>query len=312
MVEVQVINANKVPDHLVLRIAAYCRVSSDSDDQQNSFINQVHTYTEYINSQPNMELVDIYADEGITGTAMNKRDDFMRMMRDCRKGKIDRIIVKSVSRFARNTVECLKTIRELKAKGITVLFEKENIDTGKMTDEILITVMSSIAQSESLSISKNLKMMNRNRMENGTYISHMAPYGYIYKDRTYVIDESKSEVVRWIFTEYLSGNGAAVIANKLNADCVPPNDKAERWYINTIYKILRNEKYVGDTLMQKTFHEDNLPYTPRKNNGELDKYYVYNTHDPIIDRETFDITITRSRFPTTVYELIIKNAIIIS
>ncbi len=291
MVDVQVIEATQQTlNSNKKRIAAYCRVSSDSSDQINSFIAQVHNYTEYINSQPEMELVDIYADEGISGTTMEKRDDFLRMLKDCRKGKIDRIITKSVSRFARNTMECLKIIRQLKAEGITVLFEKENIDTAKMSDEIFITMLSGVAQCESKSISKNVKIMNRKRMQDGTYISRMAPYGYNYENKTYNIDESKAKIVRRIFSEYLAGYGTSIIANKLNDDRIPPNGNAKKWYSGTIFKMLHNEKYAGDTLWQKTYHENDLPYTTKKNNGELEKYYIYNTHTPLIDRITFELT----------------------
>ena len=269
------------------RVAAYCRVSSESEDQMNSFYAQVKYYSAHVGDLPNSELVDIYADEGISGSTIHKRDEFMRMLADCDKGRIDRIITKTVSRFARNTLDCLETVRSLKAKGVSVYFEEQNIDTEKMTDEMLITMYGNIAQNEAKSISQNLKSMNRKRMADGSYISRMAPYGYRYEDQTYIICIAPALIVRRIFHEYLKGYGAAAIANRLNIEGVEPPNGAKRWYPNTIYGMLRNEKYAGDTLLQKTFREDDLPFTSRKNRGELPSYYVENTHIAIIEREVY-------------------------
>ena len=271
------------------RIAAYCRVSSNSDDQLNSFYAQVKYYTTRVDELPNSELVDIYADEGISGSTISKRTDFQRMLADCDKGKVDRIITKTVSRFARNTLDCLETVRSLKAKGVSVYFEEQNIDTEKMSDEMLITMYGNIAQNEAKSISKNLKFMNRKRMADGCYVSRMAPYGYKYEDRTYIVCISHALVVRRIFREYLKGHGAAAISNLLNDEGIAPPERAKRWYPNTIYGILRNEKYVGDTRFQKTFREDDLPFTKRINKGQLESYYVENTHMPIVEREVFEL-----------------------
>lgn len=270
------------------RIAAYCRVSSNSDDQLNSFYAQVKYYTTRVDEFPNSELVDIYADEGVSGSTIRKRADFQRLLADCDKGKVDRIITKTVSRFARNTLDCLETVRSLKAKGVSVYFEEQNIDTDKMTDEMLITMYGNIAQNEAKSISKNLKMMNRKRMADGCYVSRMAPYGYKYEDRTYIVCIVPALVVRRIFREYLKGLGAAAISNLLNDEGVPPPERAKRWYPNTIYGILKNEKYIGDTRYQKTFREDDLPFTKRINKGQLESYYVENTHMPIVEREVFN------------------------
>ena len=270
------------------RIAAYCRVSSNSDDQLNSFYAQVKYYTTRIDEFPNAELVDIYADEGVSGSTIRKRADFQRLLADCDKGKVDRIITKTVSRFARNTLDCLETVRSLKAKGVSVYFEEQNIDTEKMSDEMLITMYGNIAQNEAKSISRNLKMMNRKRMADGCYVSRMAPYGYRYEDRTYIVCIAPALVVRRIFREYLKGLGAAAISNLLNDEDVPPPERAKRWYPNTVYGILKNEKYVGDTRFQKTFREDDLPFTKRINKGQLESYYVENTHMPIVEREVFE------------------------
>ncbi|MCM1228249.1 MAG: recombinase family protein, partial [Clostridium sp.] len=161
----------------VIRCAAYCRVSSDSEDQLNSFMAQTRYYGQIFEHSETETLIDIYADEGVTGTCEDKREDFQRMMKDCRKGKIDRIYTKSISRFARNTRDCLKNIRELKSLGITIFFEKENIDTANMTDEMIITIMGGLAQEESVSISQNVQWSIQKRMQNGTYNVSSLPYG---------------------------------------------------------------------------------------------------------------------------------------
>ena len=172
-----------------LRVAAYCRVSSDSEDQLHSYAAQIRAYTEEIAQHDGWELVDVYADEGLTGTRMDKRDDFNRMMRDCRKGRIDRILVKSVSRFARNTKECLSALRELSGMGVSVQFEKENIDTKTLTTELMVSVSGSLAQQESISISANQKMSYQRRMERGEFITCTAPYGYR------IVDKKNLEII---------------------------------------------------------------------------------------------------------------------
>ena len=178
MAEVQVIPPKAArPD--TLRVAAYCRVSSDSADQLHSYAAQIRAYTQAINAHDGWDLVDIYADEGLTGTRMDKREDFNRLMADCRKGKIDKIVVKSISRFARNTRDCLATLRELSSLGVTVKFEKENIDTGTLTSELMVSVSASLAQEESISISKNQRMSYQRRMERGEFITCSAPFGYV-------------------------------------------------------------------------------------------------------------------------------------
>ena len=192
------------PEHL--RVAAYCRVSSDSEDQLHSYAAQIRNYTEVIAQHDGWELVDVYADEGLTGTRMDKRDDFNRMMRDCRKGKIDRILVKSVARFARNTKECLASLRELSGMGVTVRFEKENIDTGTLTTELMVSVSGSLAQQESLSISANQRLSYQHRMECGEFITCSAPYGYRIKDKKNLeILPEEAAAVRWAFDAYLKG-----------------------------------------------------------------------------------------------------------
>ena len=192
------IAATEQPQDIRLRVAAYARVSSSSDEQLNSFAAQNRYYTELISGKDNWQLVDIYADEGITGTSIEKRDDFKRMLRDCERGLIDRILVKSISRFARNTTECLETVRSLKARGVSVYFEKEGIDTGKVSGEMLTAVFASLAQAESESISKNMRWSYQKRMQMGTYIPASIPFGYLLKDGKITIEPEEADVVRKI------------------------------------------------------------------------------------------------------------------
>mgnify|MGYP000018747029 FL=1 len=199
-----------------IRCAAYCRVSSDSEDQLNSFMAQTRYYSQVFKDSETEELIDIYADEGITGTREDKRDEFQRMLKDCRRGKIDRIYTKSISRFARNTKDCLKSVRELKALGITIFFEKENIDTANMTDEMMITIMGGLAQEESTSISQNMRWSIKKRMENGTFELSCPPYGYIKENGKLVVDPAQAQTVQNIFSWYLSGYGIISIVNRLN------------------------------------------------------------------------------------------------
>ena len=230
-----------VPEHL--RVAAYCRVSSDSEDQLHSYAAQIRNYTEVIAQHDGWELVDVYADEGLTGTRMDKRDDFNRMMRDCRKGKIDHILVKSVARFARNTKECLASLRELSGMGVTVRFEKENIDTGTLTTELMVSVSGSLAQQESLSISANQRLSYQHRMECGEFITCSAPYGYRIKDKKNLeILPEEAAAVRWAFDAYLKGNSSKWIAEQLTAKGVPTQNGAEKWQETSIRYLLTNEK----------------------------------------------------------------------
>ena len=189
--QVITIEATERPCDIQVRVAAYVRVSSNSDDQLNSFAAQTNYYTSLVSSKENWTLVDIYADEGITGTSTEKREDFRRMISDCKKGEIDRILVKSISRFARNTKECLEAVRELKALGVSVCFEKENIDTAKMTGEMLTAMFASLAQAESESISGNMRWSYQKRMQNGRFITNCAPFGYRLKNGTLEVEKMK-------------------------------------------------------------------------------------------------------------------------
>ena len=281
----------------IIKVAAYCRVSTNSEDQVNSFSAQLKYYTEYISSNPRMELVDIYADEGITGTCVSKRDEFKRMMRDASNGKLDRIFVKSVSRFARNTLECLEAIRILKSLDVTVIFENDNIDTETMNSELILYVKSAFAQSEALSGSKRVSTAIRMKMENGEFITYNAPYGYkLDKECHLLIVPEEAEVIRRIFELYLSGKGMGKIAETLNDENIP--NASGKWSVSGIRYILLNEKYIGDSILQKTYTPCTLPLKNIPNRGELDMYYVSNSHEGIISRETFEFT-KRRMFQTT-------------
>lgn len=286
-------NVTVIPPRAVrpdtLRVAAYCRVSSDSADQLHSYAAQIQYYTDLIQNHDGWDLVDVYADKGITGTRMDKREDFNRLLADCRKGKIDKVLVKSISRFARNTRDCLASLRELFRLGVSVLFEKENIDTGTLTTELMVSVSSSLAQQESVSISQNQQMSYQRRMERGEFITCTAPYGYRMPDgKNLVIEESEAREVRWMFQAYLDGNSVKRIAEEMNRKEVHNSWKRGVWYEQLIRKMLSNEKYVGDSLCQKTYTANTFPFVKKTNHGEVDQYYIENTHPAIISRETFD------------------------
>lgn len=271
-----------------LRVAAYCRVSSDSADQLHSYAAQIKAYTRLIDEHDGWELVDIYADEGLTGTRMDKREDFNRLMHDCRHGKVDKVVVKSISRFARNTRDCLVTLRELSTLGVTVKFEKENIDTGTLTSELMVSVFGTLAQEESISISKNQRISYQRRMERGEFITCKAPFGYRLVDgKNLEIVPEKAAYVRWMYEEYLNGRSVEWLAERMTETGVPTTDGSKKWYPFTITYILKNEKNVGDALCQKTF-ASGFPFVKQRNHGEKDQYYIENTHPAIVTREMFD------------------------
>ena len=260
----------------IIRCAAYCRVSSDSADQLNSFMAQLKYYENFLADSETETLVNVYADEGVTGTREDKREDFQRMMSDCRKGKIDRIYTKSISRFARNTKDCLKNIRELKSLGITVFFEKENIDTANMHDEMMITIMGGLAQEESTSLSQNMRWSIQKRMQNGTYKIARPPFGFDIINGKLEVNEEKAQIVNQIFNWYISGCGLQKIANILNENCIPSSQKQTKWTADIVKYILTNERYIGDAVFQKNYITESLPHLKRRNCGEKPKYYVTN------------------------------------
>lgn len=286
MATVKVIPARTMQQK-ILRVAAYCRVSSNSEDQRHSYAAQVLYYTKEIQRHPEWKLVDIYADEGLTGTSMAKRKNFQRMLSDCRDGKIDRILVKSLSRFSRNTKECLTVLRELSQLGVTVLFEKEHMDTATLTIEMMVSVFGAIAQQESVSISQNQRMSYQRRMEKGEFITCKPPYGYrIVNRRELEIVPEEAELIRWIFQSYLNGKGMGEIAAELTAQRRKGPDGSDAWSAATIHYILTNEKYIGDSLCQKQY-TDEFPFVEKRNRGERPQYYVEDTHPAILSREMF-------------------------
>jgi DNA invertase Pin-like site-specific DNA recombinase len=280
-----------------IRMAAYARVSSDSEDQLNSYLSQVKYYTTIISENENCAFIDCYADEGLSGLDAAKRPDFQRMLLDCRAGKIDRILCKSVSRFARNFTECLEIIRELKRIGVSVLFEKEGIDTAKMSGETLLAMHANAAQRESMSISSNLRKGLRMKMRTGEFIPTHPPYGYKLNSaaRVWEIDPAEAEIVREIFTAYLSGRGAPDIANELNHRNIPvpsydlvKKNAVAKWRQCTIQYILTNLAYTGDTWWQKTYASDTLPIRSLVNHGEVSKWFVEHHNPPIVTKEDFE------------------------
>jgi len=268
-----------------LRVAAYARVSTDSREQLISLDAQRSHYETCIKSNPDWEYVGLYYDEGISGTSMAKRDGLIKMLDDCEAGKIDFIIIKSISRFARNTTECLEAVRKLIKLKVFIYFEKENINTGDMENELLLTIFSSLAESESISLSENEKWSIEKRFQNGTYIVASPPYGYKNEDGLMVINEDEVDVVRYIFAECLAGKGGHVIARDLNDKGIPTRRKRE-WTPGTVNAILRNEKYKGDVLFQKTFTDSS--FVRHINNGEKAQYYVTEHHEAIISVEDFE------------------------
>lgn len=270
-----------------LRTCAYCRVSSDSADQLNSYSKQVSYYTKSIKANSDYDFVDVFADKGITGTRADQRVEFQRMIKLCEQGKIDLIITKSISRFARNVPECLDYVRKLKRLGVGVIFEKESINTLRLGDELMLSTFSAIAQEESLAISQRLRQANIERMKRGEYVAGTSPFGYRMVNKELQIYEPEAEIVRDIFRAYLSGASINELARDMTNKNVEKRNVSD-WNYVTVHYILTNEKYIGNTMFQKTYTTETLPFIKRINKGHKDKYYAEGTHDAIIDRETFE------------------------
>lgn len=273
-----------------LRVAAYCRVSTELEEQQNSYQVQIAYYTDLINKKKEWTLAGIFADEGISGTQTKKRTEFNRMIRMCRNKKIDLVITKSISRFARNTVDCLEYVRQLKDLGIGVIFEKENINTLTMTSEFMIALYGSFAQAESESISKNVSWGKEKAYREGKVqfqYKHLLGYKKGADGKPEIIPE-EAETVKLIYTMFLDGHSMKNIALILHVKGKHTKTGSTEWRTNTITRILQNEKYVGDALLQKTFTSDCITHKVVKNHGERPMYLVTNHHDPIIDRDTYN------------------------
>ncbi|UUM58793.1 recombinase family protein [Streptococcus suis] len=265
-------------------------MSTDQEEQLSSYENQVNYYREFISKHEDYELVDIYADEGISATNTKKRDAFNRLIQDCRAGKVDRILVKSISRFARNTLDCIKYVRELKDLGIGVTFEKENIDSLDSKGEVLLTILSSLAQDESRSISENATWGIRKRFERGEVRVNTTKFmGYDKdKDGNLIINREQAKVVRYIYEQFLKGYTPESIARDLNDREVPGWSGKANWYPSSILKMLQNEKYKGDALLQKTYTVDFLTKKRTENDGQVNQFYVANNHEGIIDHEMWE------------------------
>ena len=273
-----------------LRVAAYCRVSTDDEEQLTSYEAQQNYYTDKIMTNQDWTMAGIFADEGITGTSARKRPEFLRMIRLCKQKKIDIILTKSISRFARNTVDCLNYIRALRELGIAVIFEKENINTLEADSEILITMLGAFAQAESESISANVRWGKRQAMREGkAIIQYDRLYAYQKgEDGKPQIIPDQAEVVQSIYKQYLAGASLRMIKDRLEAEQIPNAAGNARWTITAVRSILSNEKYCGDVLLQKSFVSDCINRKVIRNTGQLPMYLVQNHHEGIVDRKTFD------------------------
>lgn len=273
-----------------LRVASYSRVSTDFEDQLKSFHAQKSYYTDLIMRTPQWTLAGTYADEGISGASAEKRPDFMKMIRHCKKGKIDLIITKSISRFARNTLDSIGYVRKLKAMGVGVLFEKENINTLEENSEVVLTILASLAQEELNSLSLNVKMGKRMAMQEGKVFFQYTKC-YAYKkgaDGQPEIIPEEAEIIRRIYTGYLAGKSVPAIAKELTDDGIRSHAKNGEWTHSTLQSLLKNERYCGDVLLQKTYVTDPISKKVKTNNGELPKILIKNNHAAIVSREIYD------------------------
>ena len=272
-----------------LRVAAYCRVSTEEEEQQSSYEAQCTYYIDKIMTNPEWTMAGIFADEGISGTSTKNRDDFNRMIRRCRQKKIDLILTKSISRFARNTLDSLKYIRALKGMGIGIIFEKENINTLETDTELIITFMSAFAQSESESISANVRWGKRQAMKEGkASVNFKKLYGYYLDDEgNPQVNSDQAEAIRSIYDQYLQGASLRMIKLSLEGKAVPNPAGGAKWDISQIRSIPGNEKYCGDVLMQKTFTQDCINKKVIKNTGQLPMYLIQNNHPAIVSREIY-------------------------
>lgn len=291
------------------KVAGYARVSTDYAEQITSYQAQLKYYTDYIKSRNDWIFVDVYTDEGISGTNTKNREGFNRMIKDALDGKIDLIITKSVSRFARNTVDSLTTVRKLKEKGVEIFFEKENIWTFDSKGELLITIMSSLAQEESRSISENTTWGHRRRFAEGKVsFAHTRFLGYdLTKEGKVIVNEEEAKVIRRIYREYLEGNSTSKIAQGLTKDGILTPGKREVWHTSTLHNILRNEKYKGDVLLQKEYTVDFLTKKKAKNNGEVPQYYIENNHEAIIDPFIWDLVQSKLKRHNNKYHIFTGN-----
>lgn len=269
-----------------LKVCAYARVSTRSKEQAESYETQVRYFKEKIENNPLWEMVGIYADEAVTGTKIKGREEFQAMLQECENGNIDLVITKSLTRFARNTIECIQTIRKLKALGIGIYFEKENINTLTEKSELVLTILSSIAQGESEDFSGNNRWAIKKRFQDGTFVISEPAYGYANNENgNLVLNEDEAKIVRMMFEDYLNGKGSYLIAKKLNELKIPTKRCGEQWTDRVVKSILDNPVYVGDLLMQKTYTENSFPFEKKINRGEREQYLIEDDHEAIITRD---------------------------
>ena len=268
-----------------LRVAAYCRVSTASNEQKASLETQKTHYETYIRSNPKWEYAGLYYDEGVSGTSQNGRNGLLALISDCEKRKIDLVLTKSISRFARNTTDCIEITRKLLRFWVRILFEKENIDTGSMESKLMLSILGSLAESESVSISENEKWSIRKRFENDTYVISVPPYGYKNEHGRMVIVPEQAAVVKEIFADILSGKTSSQIAEKLNQRGIV-TVRGGKWRAERITELIANEKYVGDALFQKTYTDSS--FIRHRNHGVCNRYLITEHHELIVSREVFD------------------------
>ena len=268
-----------------LRVAAYCRVSTDNVEQLESLENQRQHYQEYINCHPNWQLVRVYFDKGISGTKLNHRNALKELLVDCHNHRIDLVITKLISRLSRNTTDCLKIVRELQQLNIPIYFEKERINTGEMASELFLSILSSIAQDESNSTAGNLRWSIRKRFAHGSFRVSSAPYGYSIQNGNLVTNPHEAQIVKQIFDQFLQGSSTGQIAKQLNYEHIP-TQRGHHWWSSTIINILRNINYTGDMLWQKTYRDDQ--YHRHFNQGELAQYLIEEHHPALVSRKNFN------------------------
>lgn len=270
-----------------LRVAAYCRVSTDSEEQLVSLATQRKHYEAYITANPDWEFAGIYYDEGITGTKKEKRPALLRLIDDCEHKKIDFIVTKSISRFARNTTDCLELVRKLLELTVYIYFEKENLNTGSMESELMLSILSGLAENESVSIAENSTWSIQRRFQNGTFKLAYAPYGYDVIEGKLVLQPEQAPIVKAMFDQTLAGIGTDAIAKELNAKKIPAK-RGTHWTATTVRGILKNENYTGDAIFQKTYTDSH--FNRHHNHGEKDKYRVEHHHEAIITKDMFEAT----------------------
>lgn len=276
----------KVLERPKMRVCGYARVSTGSSKQAESYATQVEYYTTKIERNPMWEFAGVYADEALTGTKVKGREEFQSMIEACEDGDIDLILTKSITRFARNTVECIQTIRRLKEIGVGIYFEKENLNTLTEKSELMLTLLASIAQGESEDFSSNNRWAIEKRFRDGTFIIGTPAYGYRKdEDGNLIIEESEAEVVRWIFEAYLNGMGTYMITKELNQRGIPTIRESEKWQDSVIKEILKNPVYEGNRLQQRTYTETQFPFIRRVNTGQRNQYLITDAHPPIITHE---------------------------